>query len=106
MGFQDLHFFPIYLVVEFQELVERLQPVAADWYRLGIQLDIDPSTLDSIDEARDWMSIVLFRILQKWVEDPKVPCTKAQLVVVLKSNALRNVRLAEKIKTDHGKSIL
>ena len=75
--------------MEFQELVERLQPVAGQWYKLGIQLDIDPSTLDSIDQARDWMSIVLFRILWRWLENPKVPYTKVQLVVVLKSNALR-----------------
>ena len=51
------------------QLFNALQPVSADWYTLGIQLDYDASTLDIIKEDNHHkVEHCLRDMLSKWLQ--------------------------------------
>ena len=51
------------------QLFNALQPVSADWYTLGIQLDYDASTLDIIESNHRKVEHCLRDLLSKWLQE-------------------------------------
>jgi hypothetical protein len=85
------------------QLTEDLQPLAAKWRHLGTQLSVPATELDAI-AAEQTCSECLRRIIQEWLKSGKKH-TKADLVEVLKKQAVGETRLANRISAADDKVI-
>ena len=77
------------------ELFDDLQPLAAQWRELGIQLRVPTSTLDRIQGQKSMCLVCLLKIIQQWLETG--PHTKDTLVEVLKRQSIGEHKLAKEI---------
>ena len=91
-------------MMEFRDLLSGLLPKASKWDLIGIQLGLSPDELDIIraNNSGD-VEACLRKVLQKWYERSTNPRWE-EIVAVLKSPALGEIRLAEDL--EQTKSIL
>lgn len=83
-------------------LVDDLQPVAAQWKSLGLQLKISPATLNVIENQRSYFEEILCR----WISGAGIECTKENLIKTLRKECIRENRLATEIEEDKGMHFL
>ena len=84
--------------LKFDELVNELKGLAAQWYIFGVQLGVKTDKLDEIGGGRDDASNCLRKVLQAWLEGSYDPCTKEVLLKALRSPTIQNNKLANQIE--------
>ena len=71
----------------------------AKWYDIGLELGIDPGTLDAIKSNNDNVEDRLREMLRKWLNKIDPPPTNSQLAKALESRSVGYCHLAEQISS-------
>ena len=84
-------------------LVQKLSPIAYQWYQLGIQLQFDAGTLKEIQsDIHGNISQGLHELLTSWLQQVDPPATVESLVDVVGGRVISNQVLAEQLKCERG----
>ena len=76
----------------------------ASWYNLGVQLGLDPGTLDAIEQdKRGNPGHCLTEILKKWLSSPGLRPSWSSLARSLRALPVGREDLAKKLVTSHQK---
>ena len=76
----------------------------ARWYNLGVQLGLDPGTLDAIElDKRGNPGRCLTETLKKWLCSPGLRPSWSSLARSLRALPVGREDLAEKLETSHPK---
>ena len=79
---------------------EDLTDLVAEWWMLGIQLNIKTSRLDAIAKDRSPVATCFSKILQTWLRSGER--TKGDLLEALRSESVNQKKLASAIEKDNG----
>jgi len=91
------------LLVGLKELVEDLEPCAAQWRMLGTMLKIRQGKLQAIEGEDKRVSNCLICVLDEWLQTKCSPNTKEQLLKVLRTRAMGPEEvLAKEIEENKG----
>ena len=84
-------------------LTQKLNPIAYQWYQLGIQLEFDPGTLKQIQGAvHGDAASGLDELLTKWLQRRNPPATLESLIAVVEGTVISHQVLAEELKHGRG----
>ena len=85
-------------------LCEALQPLAAKWYDIGLQMKIPSYKLDIVraDHAHEGVRACLREMLKVWLKslEPQAP-SWPNLIVILRKESIGEYSLAAKLEKEH-----
>ena len=82
------------------DLLDVLQPVAAEWYAFGIQLGVDHNKLKQFTAYDSFVKRYLEIVLERWLEK-KTPQTIQDIITALRKPSLQNNALAIKLENNY-----
>ena len=96
--------FPVTLAIEdLAVLSQKLLPIAAQWYSLGIQLELKPGELHIIQQQAFFDPVQsLTRLLEKWLGRVDPPSTLEAIVNVVGGEVIANGKLSKKLRDECG----
>lgn len=101
-----IHALYSFFLAELKELVEDLEPCAAQWRMLGIMLKIRPADLDAIVQQIKPVDKCLMEVLRVWLQTEHSPHTLEQLLKALRTKAMGPEEvLAQEIEKNKGTGI-
>ena len=71
----------------------------AEWYNIGLELELDPSTLDEIKMNNDDISDRFRGMLTQWLRQVSPPPTWSALAAALQSPTVEFGHLAEQVES-------
>ena len=83
-------------------MIQKLSPIAYQWYPLGVQLEFNPGTLKQIQNDVRGDGSCLHELLTNWLQRVNPPATLESLVDVVGGTVICNQVLAEQLKHEHG----
>ena len=82
---------------DLKELREHLFKIRVKWYDIGLELDVDVGTLESIKSCYDDPKDCLREVLKEWLKSISPPPTRLKLASALSSSAVNEKCLAQRI---------
>ena len=92
----------VYTELTLKTLLNELYPVRANWYNIGLQLDIPHTTLDCFKQNYSNQSDLMREVLKHWLKavvDP--PPSWEAVVTALKSPSVNERKVAEQLESKY-----
>ena len=92
-------FLLVYTEVTLKTLLNELCPVLANWYKIGLQLNIPYTTLDCFKQSYSDQSDLMCEVLKHWLKiavDP--PPSWEAVVTALRSPSVNEKKVAEQLE--------
>lgn len=81
------------------ELVQKLSPIAHDWYIIGVRLGIENTDLESLQRTNDKDHSKLSQILQLWKDRRCKPFTWDTILKTIKDPPIQNESLVKEMNS-------
>ena len=80
------------------EVQKLLNDLRANWNMIGIALEIDPGTLESIDHSQKSDDLKLAKVIETWIKNDKPSVTWETLINVIKEPPINHNKKAKEIR--------